>query len=148
LLGDIKYRGFILWDYKLGKELGVIPAYSYSGDYRKRAAAFSRDGKTLFTTIDRLRRWDAATGKPLDPADPADGHDAPVPGVRYSADGREVYSLGTDQRFARWSVAGKLLESGKAKADATRFPDDAAVFKAEHAVMVCLGPASDKRSEH
>ncbi|HEY2911317.1 MAG TPA: sigma-70 family RNA polymerase sigma factor, partial [Gemmataceae bacterium] len=114
LLGDIKIRGFILWDYKAGKELGVIPAYSYSGDYRNRAAAFSRDGKTLFTTIDRLRRWDAATGKPLDQADPADGHDAPVPGVRYSADGREVYSLGTDQRFARWSVAGKLLESGKA----------------------------------
>ena len=136
LLGDIKIRGFILWDYKAGKELGVIPAYSYSGDYRNRAAAFSRDGKTLFTTMDRLRRWDAATGKPLDPADPADGHDAPVAGVRYSADGREVYSLGTDQRFARWSFAGKLLESGKAKADATRFPDDAAVFKAEHAVMV------------
>ena len=56
LLGDIKIRGFILWDYKAGKELGVIPAYSSSGDYRNRAAAFSRDGKTLFTTIDRLRR--------------------------------------------------------------------------------------------
>jgi RNA polymerase sigma factor (sigma-70 family) len=136
LLGDIKMRGFVLWDYRAGKELGVIPAYSYAGDYRHRGAAFSRDGKTLFTTIDRLRRWDASTGKPLDQLDPADGHDAPAIGVRFSPDGRDVYSIGSDRRFARWSRDGKVLDSGEAKADRGVIPGEGAVFQAGRARMV------------
>lgn len=136
LIGDIKMRGFVLWDYKAGKELGVIPAYSYTGGCPHRGAAFARDGKTLFTTIDRLRRWDAATGKPLDQLDPADGHDAPAVGVRFSPDGREVFSIGSDRKFARWSATGKLLDSGEAKADRAVIPGEGAVFHAGRARMV------------
>jgi WD40 repeat protein len=136
LVGDVKMRGYVLWDYKAGKELGVIPAYSYTGGYPYRGVAFSRDGKTLFTTIDRLRRWDAATGKPFDPDDPADAHGAPVVGVRFSPDGREVYSLGTDRRFGRWAADGKLVEAGEAKADGAVVPGAGVVFQTGRARMV------------
>ena len=136
LLGDIKIRGFILWDYKAGKELGVIPAYSSSGDYRNRAAAFSRDGKTLFTTIDRLRRLGCRDRQAFRPARPRRR-------ARRSGRGRSLFRGRPRGVFARnrpavgaMVVAGKPLEGGKAKADSTRFPGDAAVFKAEHAVLV------------
>ncbi|HYH64566.1 MAG TPA: WD40 repeat domain-containing protein, partial [Urbifossiella sp.] len=124
LVGDAKLRGFVIWDYRDGKEVGVVPGYAYEGGYPRRSAVFSRDGKVLFTGLDRLRRWDAATGQALDPADPADGHASPVAGVRYSPDGREVYSLDTRSQYRRWAADGRLRDGGEAKPDPTRNPDD------------------------
>ncbi|OWK37858.1 sigma-70 family RNA polymerase sigma factor [Fimbriiglobus ruber] len=113
-----------LWDYRIGKKLWVIPTdrekhiapgFFRDFDYRRRGVAFSHDGKTLFTSIDRLRRWDTATGAPLDSVDPGYGHNVPVIGVRYSTDCREVYSIGTDQLFGRWAADSRLLATGEAK---------------------------------
>lgn len=123
LIGDSKMRGFVIWDYRAGREVGVVPGYAYEGGYPRRSAVFSRDGKVLFTGLDRLGRWDAATGKALDPADPADGHASPVAGVRYSPDGREVYSLDTRWRYRRWAGDGRLRDAGEAKPEPTRNPD-------------------------
>jgi RNA polymerase sigma factor (sigma-70 family) len=136
-VGDSKMRGYIVWDYRAGKKVGVVPAWSFEGGFPHRGAAFSPDGKTLFTTIDRLGRWDATTMRPLDPLDPADGHAAPAIGVRFSADGREVLSLDARKKFGRWAADGRLLEAGEAKAEPSAVPGDwGSVFQAGRVTMV------------
>lgn len=80
-------------------------------------AAFAPDGKSFVTTTPVLRRWDAATGKPLWEDTAHRGHTSPGIGLAFSPDGKALASLDSDrQRLFLWDVARArpaLLSAGK-----------------------------------
>jgi WD40 repeat protein len=83
----------VFWDPETGKEIRRLPAPTRnfsSPDYFDLSLAFSQDGKSFAAaTRSAILRWDVATGKEIDP--PA-GHDGPAGGLRFSEDGRSLFS--------------------------------------------------------
>jgi WD40 repeat protein len=67
------------------------------------ALAYSRDGKTVFTggTDQTVRRWDAATGKEIEPSF---AHDALVETIELSPDGKTLLVTGR-RRVTLWDAA-------------------------------------------
>jgi WD40 repeat protein len=67
------------------------------------ALAYSRDGKTVFTggTDKTVRRWDAATGKEIEPSF---AHDALVKVIELSPDGKTLLATGLG-RVTLWDTA-------------------------------------------
>ena len=72
----------------------------------------------MYSTVGQLQRWDTATGQATYPDTEGEGHTRPVAGVKFSEDGRELISIGMDQRYFRWDAAtGRALGSGRAAPD-------------------------------
>ena len=94
---------------------------------------FSRDGKLLVvSTNDRvLRTWDAATGLPLKTMS---GHRSPVSAGILSADGRTLFSGGSNGELRVWHLAtGEMLgaidlQSTAGIKDLMLTPDDERLF--------------------
>lgn len=94
---------------RTGLRLGSFTAVD-KGGYA--SYALSPDGKTIAGSnvyaAQRLHLYDAATGALLNPAR---GHDRPVEGLRFSADGRLLASASKDRRLLLWNLAdGKVQQ--------------------------------------
>jgi WD40 repeat protein len=122
-----------LWDASNGNLVRTFKAYKEK-EFEKGhqgavfCAAFSSDGKTLATGSNdhTIKLWNVADGsvvrelsnpalKPA-PGHPPESHPAAVYGVRFTADGKQLLSVGQAPRnhghLALWNVAdGKLLAS-------------------------------------
>jgi WD40 repeat protein len=96
------------WDLTTGKGIRQWPTYESEG--RLQSLSYSPDGRALATTSfgrNRLRLWDAKTGKPLHSAV---GHNASITGLWFSPDGKTVWSAARYKGVIRCDVA-----SGKAQ---------------------------------
>jgi WD40 repeat protein len=114
----IKENRSFFWDYRAGKKLVELNLQPIGSQQRFALAAFSPDGRFFYSTVGQLQRWDTTTGKPTYLDTENEGHTLPIAGVKFSADGQELISIGMDQRFFRWDVAtGKPLGSGRAAPD-------------------------------
>jgi WD40 repeat protein/tRNA A-37 threonylcarbamoyl transferase component Bud32 len=87
-----------LWNALAAKEIGEPLRHSA----KIMDAQFSSDGRTIVTAgyDQEVRRWDAHTGKSVDPPDKSFGHEGIVNSVAVSRDGRFILS-GSDDRTAR-----------------------------------------------
>ncbi|QEL17311.1 WD40 repeat domain-containing protein [Limnoglobus roseus] len=98
----------VAWDLVAGREKFRLPVKGIESPVRR--MALSADGRFLVTNFDGLRKWDAATGKPLF-GPPATAHAGAVRAVRFHPGGREFASLASDGSFVRWDVASaRVLE--------------------------------------
>jgi len=91
--------GNSLWDPETGKE--VRKWQQVAG-----VLAFSPDGKVLasagWSDDISIHRWDTSTGMELGSAS---GHTGRIVSLCYGADGKELFSLSSDRRAARWDVS-------------------------------------------
>jgi WD40 repeat protein len=73
-----------------------------------RSAVYSPDGQKIVSGSgdNTVRRWDAATGKPL--GQPLTGHTGWVWSVTYSPDGQKIVSGSWDKTVRRWDAATDL----------------------------------------
>jgi WD40 repeat protein len=91
--GDVR-----VWDRATGKLQHTIKIFAHS-------LVFSADGKSLFTGDNVVRRWDAATGKEIQPPE---GNLFEMDALALSPDGRRLASLNRD--VCLWDTStGKLL---------------------------------------
>ena len=115
---DAREMKTILWDYRAAKQLAQLPLHPIGSQERFPLAVFSADGRSVYSTVGQLQRWDTATGRATYPDTEGEGHTRPVAGVKFSEDGRELISIGMDQRYFRWDAAtGRALGSGRAAPD-------------------------------
>jgi RNA polymerase sigma factor (sigma-70 family) len=120
-----------LWDASTGKE---ISHWQTSGEMIL-TVTFSPDGKTLVSGDYRgssVRSWDTASGKEL-PQKWA-GHNGYVKSIRYSADGKDLYSIGADSSFYRWDVRSGVAKESctwPMSADAKCTPDGTEILSSE-----------------
>src|SRR5204862_158004 len=96
----------------------------------------SPDGKKLATASrDKTAKvFDLEAGKPLVTYS---GHNAPVRGVAFAANGEEVFSSANDQKVHRWKLA-----EGKKSADTGSFGDE--VYGLAVAGEHFFAPSADK----
>ena len=115
---DAREQKTLLWDSRAGKAIAELALHPVGSQERFPLVAFAADGRSLYSTVGQLQRWDAATGRAVYPDTEPEGHTRPVAGLKFSPDGRELVSLGMDQRFFRWEAAtGRALGSGRAASD-------------------------------
>lgn len=105
--GQTGKRGEIkLWDVRTGAQLGE----SLEQEGNLSAVAFSADGQTLVAGNDMLwvkgsaeaRLWDARTGLPI--GDPMRHDGKSVSMVKFSADGRTIFTVGDDRTVRMWEA--------------------------------------------
>src|SRR5262249_37158500 len=102
-------RQVLLLEVATGQErcrLGVLPSLFKRDEPDKDApsCAFSPDGRALAVACadGAVRLWDLTTGQELLPLA---NHKAGVLAVRFSRDGKKLFSFGQDNRMLTWPVA-------------------------------------------
>jgi WD40 repeat protein len=120
-----------LWDPATAKETA---RWQTSGEMIE-SLAFAPDGKVLVSSDYRgsgVHWWDATTGKEV-PRKWA-GHNGYVKKMRFSADGKELFSLGADGSFYRWDAAAGVPRGSCSlpmSADASFSPDGREILTCE-----------------
>jgi hypothetical protein len=109
-LGLVSDGRVYLWEVATGAErcqLGTLPGMDHPvrrDDPAAAAAAFSPDGRTLAVSCadGLVRLWDVLTGAELAPLA---GHPGGAVAVRFSADGKALWTFGRDYRARTWPAA-------------------------------------------
>jgi RNA polymerase sigma factor (sigma-70 family) len=107
-----------LWDVASGKEVrhfgdpaqegSVMGLFRSTFDLVGSRLVFSPDGSRLAVSENgrTIRQWDVGNGKDLDGFA---GHRSPVEAVALAADGRTLWSRGSDGRVIQWDARGQVL---------------------------------------
>ncbi|WP_323136566.1 nSTAND1 domain-containing NTPase [Streptomyces anulatus] len=96
-------HGAEVWDLDTNRLLYKLPRALSEGAY---SVAFSPDGHTLATGGNRIRLWDAATGRLRKTLT---GHSDEVTFLAFSPDGDTLASAGNDQAVRLWDTATDRL---------------------------------------
>ncbi|MFD7125062.1 hypothetical protein ACFV9X_13175 [Streptomyces anulatus] len=97
------FHGAEVWDLDTNRLLYKLPRAVSEGGY---SVAFSPDGHTLATGGDRIRLWDAATGRLRKTLT---GHTGAVTFLAFSPDGGTLASAGNDRAVRLWDTATERL---------------------------------------